>query len=155
MCLAVAFAILPLRIKFYDFFLVLHIILVILVLIGCWYHLVPHFGYIYGYQVWLYICFAFWSADRLGRIGRIAFYNVMGSSTATVKAIPDCDIVHIIVFPRIAWRFGPGQHTFLNFSGLTKFWESHPFSIAGWTRREQSLPNVSTSASRSSSNANG
>ena len=122
MCLAVTFAILPLRIKFYDFFLMIHIILVILALVGCWYHLVPHFGFTYGYQVWLYICFAFWSADRLARLGRIAFYNIMGSSTAIVEQIPGCDdIHHLTVFPRITWGFGPGQHTFLYFSGLGKF----------------------------------
>ena len=87
MCLTVSFAILPLRIKFYDLFLITHIALVILALIGCWHHLVPHFRFIYGYQVWLYICFAFWSADRLARLGCIAFYNVLERSTATIERI--------------------------------------------------------------------
>ena len=145
MCLAVALAVLPLRIKFYDFFLITHIVLVILALIGCWYHLVPHFGYTYGYQVWLYVCFAFWAFDRLVRLGRIVWFNILGNSTAVVESVPGCDILHVTVYPRIAWGLGPGQHTFLYFSGLGKFWENHPFSIAGWKRQGQLLHIVSDS----------
>lgn len=155
LCLATAFAILPLRIKFYEFFLIIHIVLVIIALIGCWYHLVPHFGYAFGYQVWLYIAFAFWSADRLARLVRVAYYNSLGSSTAIVEALPDCDIMQVSVFPRVAWGFGPGQHSFLYLPELGKFWESHPFSIAGWKRQGQSPPTASASASLSDSTAIG
>lgn len=155
LCLAIAFAILPLRIKFYEIFLITHIVLVILALIGCWYHLVPHFGYAYGYQVWLYIAFAFWSADRLARLVRVAYYNRLGSSTAIVEALPDCDIMQVSVFPRVVWGFGPGQHSFLYLPELGKFWESHPFSIAGWKRQGQSPPTASTSASLFDSTSNG
>lgn len=155
LCLATAFAILPLRIRFYDLFLITHIALVIIALIGCWYHLVPHFGYAYGYQVWLYIAFAFWSADRLARLVRIAYFNCLGSSTAIVEALPDCDIIQVSVSPRVSWGFGPGQHSFLYFPGLGKFWESHPFSIAGWKRQGQSSPTASTSISLSNSTAKG
>ncbi|MCJ1427158.1 hypothetical protein MMC29_005061 [Sticta canariensis] len=154
-CLATAFAILPLRIKFYEFFLITHIALVILTLIGCWYHLVPHFGYAYGYQVWLYIAFAFWSADRLARLVRVAYYNRLGSSTAIVEALPDCDIMQVTVYPRVTWGFGPGQHSFLYLPGLGKFWESHPFSIAGWKRQGQSPLTASTSTFLSDSTAKG
>lgn len=152
MCLATALAILPLRIKFYDLFLITHIALAILALVGCWYHLVPHFGYAYGYQVWLFIAFAFWSADRLARLARVAYYNRLGNSTAIVEVIPDCNIMQITVFPRVAWNFGPGQHTFLYFPSLGKFWESHPFSIAGWKRRGQSTFGASAFISDSESN---
>jgi hypothetical protein len=100
----------------------------------CWYHLVPHFGYIYGYQVWLYISFAFWSADRLARVTRVAYYNRLGNSKAIVEASPGCDIMQVTAFPRVSWAFGPGQHSFVYLPELGKFWESHPFSIAGWNR---------------------
>ncbi|KAK8131626.1 hypothetical protein PG984_008064 [Apiospora sp. TS-2023a] len=135
MCLAVALAILPFRIRFYEAFLITHIALVILTLAATWYHLVPHFGYDYGYQVWLYIAFAFWGAERLARVARLLYYNrlVGGSSTqAVVEAIPNCNILQVTVFPRTNAGFGPGQHSFLYFPGLGKFWESHPFSVAGW-----------------------
>lgn len=131
--------------------MITHIALVIIALIGCWYHLVLHFGYAYGYQVWLYIAFAFWSADRLARLARVAFYNRLGGSTAIVEALPDCDIMQVSVFPRVTWGFGPGQHSFLYVPELGKFWESHPFSIAGWNRDGQLPPTASTSASLSDS----
>ncbi len=152
MSLAVAFAVLPLRISFYESFLLLHIALVILALVGCWYHLVPHFGFDYGYQVWLYLCFAFWSADRLARLARVAYYNPLGGSKALVEAIPDCDVLQITIFPRAATAsaFGPAQHTFVYISGLPKFWESHPFSIAAWTPISPSPTSPSTSSGSSS-----
>lgn len=132
MCLAAGLAFLPLRMSFYEAFLALHIVLVVLMLVGCWYHLVPHFGFDFGYEVWLYIAFAFWAADRLARLARLAFYNHLFSSEAVVEAIPDTNILQITVFPRTTLGFGPGQHSFLYFVGLGKFWESHPFSVAGW-----------------------
>lgn len=136
---------LPLRAKAYDTFLLIHIGLSILALIGCWYHLVPHFGLDYGYQVWLYLAFAFWSADRFARLARLAYYNRFDSSEAIVKTIPGCDIFHITVFPRTSWGFGPGQHTFLYIPwiGAGKFWENHPFSIAKWTDQQSSSIDVS------------
>lgn len=79
----------------------------------------------------------------------MAYYNRLSGSTAIIEAIPNCDIMQVTVFPRASWDFGPGQHSFLYLAGLGKFWESHPFSIAGW--RGQSPPStVSTSSSLSS-----
>ncbi|KAI1352080.1 ferric reductase like transmembrane component-domain-containing protein [Xylaria sp. FL0043] len=151
--LAAAFAVLPLRMTVYELFLVVHIILIILALIACWYHLVPHFGFEYGYQVWLYICFAFWGADRLARLARIIYYNRLGDAKAIVEAIPGCNILQVTVFTRVIRGIGPGQHTFLYFPTLGKFWESHPFSIAAWETGRAPLGIVSSSLSTSKSNA--
>ncbi|KFY94343.1 hypothetical protein V500_03316 [Pseudogymnoascus sp. VKM F-4518 (FW-2643)] len=149
LCLAAGFAMLPIRIRYYEFFLITHIVFVIIALVGCWYHLIPHFGFVFGYQTWLYIAFAFWAADRLSRLVRVGYYNRLSGSTAIIEAIQGCDIMQVTVFPRAAWDFGPGQHSFLYLAGLGKFWESHPFSIASW--RGQSPPTtVSTSSSLSS-----
>jgi predicted ferric reductase len=142
--------------RFYESFLILHIVFVILSLVGCWYHLVPHFNFDYGYQVWLYICFAFWSADRLTRLARVAYYNRLGGSKALVEAIPGCDIMRVTIFPRTVRGFGPSQHSFLYLGGLGKFWESHPFSVASWkTGLEQPLPTGTASASPSDSDKKG
>ncbi|KAK8045555.1 hypothetical protein PG993_005579 [Apiospora rasikravindrae] len=141
MCLAVGFAVLPFRIRFYEAFLITHIALIILTLAATWYHLVPHFGFDYGYQVWLYIAFAFWGADRLARVARLLYYNSLGGAPrAVVEAIPNCNILQITVFPRTTVGFGPGQHSFLYFPGPGKFWESHPFSIAGWKSGSSMIP---------------
>lgn len=133
----------------YEVFLVTHIILVIIGLVACWYHLVPHFGFDYGYQVWLYIGFAFWFFDRLARFVRIAYYNRLGKSEAVVEAIPGCDILQVTVYPRVAWVFGPGQHSFLYIPALGKVWENHPFSIASWSQPGEKLPGHSSAGSLS------
>lgn len=153
MCLAVAFAILPFRARFYEAFLITHIALVILTLAATWYHLVPHFGYDYGYQVWLYIAFAFWGAERLARVARLLYYNSLGSPPqAVVEAIPNCNILQVTVFPQTTAGFGPGQHSFLYFPGLGKFWESHPFSVAGWSSGTPSTLSPSSPGSEPVSN---
>ncbi|KAI0112500.1 ferric reductase like transmembrane component [Nemania sp. FL0031] len=145
--LAASLSILPLRMGAYDTFLLLHIGFSILALVGCWYHLVPHFGLDYGYQVWLYLAFAFWSADRLARFVRLLYYNRFGSE-AIIEAVPGCDVFQVTVFPR-TWAFGPGQHTFLYIPwiGAGKFWENHPFSVAKWTHKASSPAAVSETIS--------
>lgn len=151
MSLATGFAVLPLRIMLYETFLILHIILVVIALGGCWYHIIPHYGYDWGYQVWLYIAFAFWAAERVARVARIVYINRLGDSKAVVEAIPNSNIIQITVFPRVGWNFGPGQHCFLYFPGLEKLWENHPFSVAGWRRKGQTLPVVSARPSTTGS----
>ncbi|KAK1756340.1 ferric reductase like transmembrane component-domain-containing protein [Echria macrotheca] len=144
--LAATVAIFPLRLQLYETFLALHIVLVILALVGCWYHLVPHFGFDYGYQVWLYLCFAFWGADRLARFVRVLIYNPILGSQAELELVcsdGDRDIMQITVFPRTTTGFGPAQHSFLYLAGLGKVWESHPFSVARWTSSHKT--HVSTS----------
>lgn len=143
MSLAMAFAVLPLRIMLYETFLIIHIVLVVIALAGCWYHIIPHYGYDWGYQVWLYLAFAFWAFERVVRVARIVYTNRLGDSKAVVESIPNSDIIQITVFPRVGWSFGPGQHCFLYFPGLEKVWENHPFSVAGWRRKGQTLPVVS------------
>ncbi|GKT40313.1 ferric/cupric reductase transmembrane component B [Colletotrichum spaethianum] len=149
--LATAFAVLPFRIRFYETFLVIHIILVVLALVGCWYHLVPHFGYTYGYQTWLYICFAYWAFERFVRIFRLAFYN-LGNSKAEVTAIPGSNVMQVTIHPRTLMGFGPGQHSFLYFPKSGKIWESHPFSVAGWRTAGSSAPSVTFPASPTDEN---
>lgn len=151
MSLATAFAVLPLRIMLYETFLILHIILIVITLAGCWYHIIPHYGYDWGYQVWLYIAFAFWAAERVARVARIVYINRLGDSKAVVESIPNSNIIQITVFPRVGWSFGPGQHCFLYFPGLEKLWENHPFSVAGWRRKGQTLPVVSARPSTNES----
>ncbi|KAI1126959.1 ferric reductase like transmembrane component [Nemania abortiva] len=145
--LAASLSILPLRMGAYDAFLLLHIGFSILALVGCWYHLVPHFGLDYGYQVWLYLAFAFWSGDRFARLVRLLYYNSF-SSDAIIEVVPGCDVFQVTVFPR-TWAFGPGQHTFLYIPwiGAGKFWENHPFSIAKWTHKDSSPATASETVS--------
>ncbi|KAL8399385.1 hypothetical protein RB596_007990 [Gaeumannomyces avenae] len=135
MSLAAGLASLPIRAALYETFLNLHIVLVVVTLAGTWYHIVPHFGFDYGYQVWLYIMFAFWAFDRLARLARVAYRNRFGGSPAVLEAIPGTNgnLLQLTIFPRSIAGVGPGQHAFVYLPGVTHlFWECHPFSVAGW-----------------------
>ncbi|KAI5241173.1 hypothetical protein E4T43_05688 [Aureobasidium subglaciale] len=132
LCLAVGFAVLPIRIRSYEIFLITHIAFAILALIGCWYHIDLRFGDKWGYKVWLYIAFAFWGCDRLMRFVRLMYYNYFGSPIAVVRLIPHTDILQMTIFPKKAWNVRPGQHSFLYIPMLGKPWENHPFTIASW-----------------------
>lgn len=90
--------------------LIIDITLAILALIGCWYHLVPPLWVCLGLpSLALNISlFAFWSADRLEGLVRVAYYNRLGSSTAIVEALPECDIMQASVSP---WLLGVGSRT--------------------------------------------
>lgn len=134
LCLAITFSILPIRRFQYEIFLVSHIIMVIIALVGCWYHVVLRFTYNWGYEVWLYIAFAFWGFERLSRMAIVVYRNMVGSTTtqAVAELTPGGTFMKLTVYPSKNWTFKPGQHAFLYFPSTGRFWENHPFSIAGW-----------------------
>ncbi|KAL2066035.1 hypothetical protein VTL71DRAFT_2106 [Oculimacula yallundae] len=136
LCLAIAFSILPIRRFQYEIFLITHIITVIISLVGCWYHVVIRFDYKWGYEVWLYIAFAFWGFERFSRMAIIIYRNMVGGSStqATAELMPGGTFMKVTVYPSRSWAFKPGQHVFLYFPSTGRFWENHPFSIAGWDR---------------------
>ena len=75
-----------------------------------------------GYEIWIYIAFAFWAFDRLVR-----FLKMLknGIRTAAVTVIDD-DYIRLNV-PNV---FASGQ-AYLYFPTLTcRVWENHPFSVA-------------------------
>ena len=138
LCLSVGFAVLPVRLRSYEIFLITHIAFAILALMGCWYHIHLRFGDKWGYKVWLYIAFAFWAFDRLMRFARLVYHNCFGSPMAVVKQVPHTEIIQMTITLKKAWKVKPGQHSFLYIPLLGKPWENHPFTIASWTSSESS-----------------
>ncbi|KAI4747630.1 hypothetical protein E4T50_02026 [Aureobasidium sp. EXF-12298] len=136
LCLSVGFAVLPIRVRSYEVFLVAHIAFAILALMGCWYHIHLRFGDKWGYKVWLYIAFAFWAFDRLMRFARLVYFNCFGSPIAVVKQVPYTEIIQMTITLKKAWNVKPGQHSFLYIPLLGKPWENHPFTIASWSSPE-------------------
>ncbi|KAH6718239.1 ferric reductase like transmembrane component-domain-containing protein [Leptodontidium sp. MPI-SDFR-AT-0119] len=134
LCLAITFSMLPIRRFQYEIFLVTHIIIVIIALVGCWYHVVIRFTYNWGYEIWLYLAFAFWGFERLSRMAIIVYRNMVGgmATQAVAELMPGGTFMKITVFPSQSWTPRPGQHAFLFFPSTGRFWENHPFSIAGW-----------------------
>lgn len=132
--LGTALSVLPLRKHFYETFVIVHIVMAILALVGCWYHIYLRFAHEWGYEVWLYLSMAFWAWDRIVRFGKLVYYNWVGvCTTATAELLPGDKLIKLTVVPGRGWSYGAGQHSFLSFPSLGyRPWESHPFSIAGW-----------------------
>jgi hypothetical protein len=118
----------------YELFLLLHIILAVFVVVGCWYHLIlwytemgMHYpDYTSAYENWLYIACAVWFFDRLVRVGRVLRSGVRKSK------VTDLGGGYIRVdIPGIRWGVEPGKHVYMYFPTLTPLrpWENHPFSI--------------------------
>jgi predicted ferric reductase len=117
-----AFSVLPIRQRWYEAFLIGHIVFSIITIVGCWYHVWTLYGSLWGFEIWVYVCIAAWVADRTLRVGRIAKW---GRKHATITAIDD-DYIQIDI-PDVAME----GHAFLYFPSLSwKAWENHPFSIA-------------------------
>ncbi|CAO2658290.1 Nn.00g060130.m01.CDS01 [Neocucurbitaria sp. VM-36] len=128
MCALLPFSLLKIRQKFYEFFIVSHVALSLLFLIGYHYHIWYVYSYSWGYEIWMFVAAGIWALERLIRICRMAF---QGSSTAVVTVIPAVDSEYIridvegkhlkagvayLCFPTLSWRF----------------WETHPFSVSGF-----------------------
>lgn len=120
----------PIRHAFYETFINVHRIMVLVTLIGIYIHIdkgkLPQLRYIQ-------LAFGFWAAEWILRSLRILFLNYsrsQGWTTVTVQALPSetCCVTFDLVRP---WVFRPGcnVHVYLPRVGL---WSSHPFSVA-WT----------------------
>ena len=100
-CLSVAW----LRVRWYDLFLVVHIVLAIITLVMLFYHTIIFLGQFDGY---LWPCVAFWGFDRSVRIGRIAWNLATAKSTkCMIEYDQDADIVRVDMTDAIG-RWGGG-----------------------------------------------
>jgi NAD(P)H-flavin reductase len=142
-------SVLPIRQKFYELFLVWHVVLSFFVILGSYLHILLRFQKQWGYELWMYIAFAFWGFDRVYRLVRLARNGVCKAQITII----DEDYIRLDV-PGIT---GEGQ-AYLYFPTLTwRVWENHPFSIAGGMLQENtsdSVVNQKTSVSSSASSAN-
>ncbi|KAM3079269.1 hypothetical protein ACMFMF_004193 [Clarireedia jacksonii] len=109
----------------YEFFLILHILFAIFVIVGCWYHVVLRWGMNF-YDNWLYAACAVWFFDRLVRMLRVAKNGVRGAVVTEIGPDHVRDDI-----PGLRWDSKPGYIGFAYFPGLNPLrpWENHPFSI--------------------------
>lgn len=123
MTILIPTSILPIRQKFYELFLVWHVLVSFFAILGCYLHIFLRFEKQWGYEMWMYIAFAFWGFDRFYRIFRLARNGVCKAQVTVI----DEDYVRLDI-PGVT---GEGQ-AYLYFPTLTwRVWENHPFSIAG------------------------
>ncbi|EGW35468.1 uncharacterized protein SPAPADRAFT_48458 [Spathaspora passalidarum NRRL Y-27907] len=113
-------SILYLRRNWYELFVLVHIVMAVLYVVGTWIHIVE-----FGYGTYLYPTIAVWSFDRLVRICRLLYF---GFPEVNVKLVGDETIKMCIPKPK-HWKIIPGGHAFVHFIKPTYFWQSHPFTF--------------------------
>ncbi|KAK2747992.1 hypothetical protein FQN57_001583 [Myotisia sp. PD_48] len=120
------FSLLWVRRLSYEFFVTLHILLAIFVLVGSWYHVELLFKRRWGYELWLYAAFAVWGFDWIIRGLRIA---KAGFRRAKIVEVSEGYVRMDI--EGIRWTAQPGYHAYIHFPTLSPWapWQSHPFSV--------------------------
>lgn len=116
------------RANHYELFLLSHIVLSVLTVVGCWYHAYDLYGLLGGDVYWVYAVSAVWAFDRTVRIARI---GIVGPKRSIVTELGGAsDYVRVDV-PDIRWNRIPGRHAYLYFPTVSRWapWENHPFSV--------------------------
>lgn len=119
-------SLLPVRKRLYEFFLISHIVLTVLVLVGNYQHVYILYSNYWGYEIWIYTAVAVWGGDRILRVWRALRNGV--TLRAKVTNIDD-DYLRIDIEGVVA----PGAgHAYLYFPTVRPWapWENHPFSVA-------------------------
>ncbi|KAJ3043479.1 hypothetical protein HDV00_004867 [Rhizophlyctis rosea] len=143
-CFMLVLSTLWFRRKSYEIFLILHILLAVFVIAGCWYHIILRWDWNF-YMNWLYAAVAVWAFDRFLRFVWVVKNGVRKSVVREVG--PD----HVRVdIPGVRWVAKPGYVAYAYFPTLipTQPWQNHPFSITSTALLAH--PARSTSSSPSS-----
>uniref|UniRef100_A0A0B7K638 Ferric oxidoreductase domain-containing protein n=1 Tax=Bionectria ochroleuca TaxID=29856 RepID=A0A0B7K638_BIOOC len=121
--LILPFSLLPVRQRMYEFFHAAHIVLAILSIVGCWYHIIYRYKRQWGYENWVIMASVIWACDWVLRAVRMAGNGV---KRGYVTKLGD-EYIRLDV-PGLNC---PG-HAYMYFPTLTwRVWESHPFSAIG------------------------
>ncbi|RCK65216.1 putative ferric reductase transmembrane component [Candida viswanathii] len=108
------------RKRWYEIFLLIHIIMAALFVAGTWIH-VDILGYIY----FVYPAVAVWCFDRVVRISRLILF---GLPKAQVTLLAN-ETLRVVIPKPSYWKSIPGGHAFIYFFRPTHFWQSHPFTF--------------------------
>ncbi|KAJ6441443.1 putative PTR2-Di-and tripeptide permease [Purpureocillium lavendulum] len=128
MCLLIPFSILPIRRRWYEIFLVGHIILAIVAIVGAYWHIVHAYQHRFGFDLLIYSTMGIWAFDRFVRISRA---SKNGIKRAYVSRVDD-EYIRVDV-PRVEAH----GYCFAYFPTLSwRPWENHPFSVINYTQDE-------------------
>lgn len=138
LCFLLIMAHLWVRRASYEFFLVSHIVLVVFVLAGTWYHLLDLYMGMSGYEQLLYVAFGIWALDRLFRAVRVLKNGVRRAHIVEIGG----GIVRVDIHG-VRWGFRPGKVVYAFFPTLHPLrpWENHPFSVLPTAILERVVPN--------------
>lgn len=119
-CLMCFQGLLFLRKRSYEAFLMGHIVLGVLYMVGGYRH-VKEDGYHYFYMT----AFCLWALDRVLRIVRLSFFGI---KPAEVELMGE-EIMRVTVDKPAWWKPFAGSHAFITFFRPSCFWQSHPFTV--------------------------
>jgi predicted ferric reductase len=128
----------PLRHAFYETFLTVHRLCVLVAISGIYFHLAEH---ALPQLSWIYLIIALLLLEPLLRIYRILYYNFSWKqrtwTQVTLEALPGDATRVTFILPR-SWNANPGSHVHFYLPRIA-MWSSHPFSVAwsqslGYTR---------------------
>lgn len=136
----------PFRHAFYETFLNIHRLCVLVAFIGLYKHLELHN---LPQVPWMQLVIAFWIGEHVLRWLSILYYgfSLKQRSSITVEAMPG-EAVRLTITMVREWTPRPGCHVHMWMPALS-LWSSHPFSVA-WASnldpdsKEMALPTVET-----------
>ncbi|KAJ4364625.1 hypothetical protein N0V83_009221 [Neocucurbitaria cava] len=119
----------PIRHAFYEAFLNLHRIGIVIVLAGIYFHLANH---ALPQLLWVYISITLWAIEVLLRFIRIIYLNLSWKQRTwtrlSLEALPG-EATHATFSLRRSWNANPGSHIHVYLPKVA-LWSSHPFSVA-------------------------
>ncbi|OJJ99554.1 hypothetical protein ASPACDRAFT_1888264 [Aspergillus aculeatus ATCC 16872] len=136
MCLMIPFSCGAVRKRFYEVFLVVHVLFGIVIVYALFRHM-SKFGAEYTPHLWPVV--AIWSFDRLVRLLRLALCNlpihrsssVHSPYQSTVTYHPSSDVLQIEIQPAILPTSPKAGHYYYIYQPTTfRGWENHPFTTA-------------------------
>ncbi|PLB35592.1 ferric reductase family protein [Aspergillus candidus] len=129
------------RRRTYEAFLILHILLSTVALVGCFYHTVIFEGNQYWAYLWPAV--GIWVVDRSLRLVRVIHCNFhvyfqsrkkLRVSASTAVYDEAADVIRLEIVPGSPLlRPHPGQYYYLYQPLRLKGWESHPFTLGAWS----------------------
>ncbi|EPE06998.1 ferric-chelate reductase [Ophiostoma piceae UAMH 11346] len=129
MSLLLGFSIFWMRRRFYELFLIIHIVFSVFIILG----MVGHVSIFRGqYDFFWLSASAIWILDRVLRAARVLAFNPLFWRTrAKVTYDPQANIVRIAVpYTSSFYQPQPGTYYYLHVLNDKRFWESHPFTVA-------------------------
>ncbi|KAF8575567.1 hypothetical protein K439DRAFT_1398065 [Ramaria rubella] len=128
--LLVLISIRPLRSRFYEAFFYSHFMLVLLIVIGSFFHIRGA----RGFTPYLTPTLILWILDRALRLFRVLWYNRSRSTSASLDATSSVELlsptmVRLTLKRHMTWR--AGQNVFITMPAVSSLpFEAHPFTIA-------------------------
>ncbi|GJJ08728.1 hypothetical protein Clacol_002947 [Clathrus columnatus] len=115
----------PFRSKYYNIFVIVHLVLALMITIGLYFHIQGAAGY----QNYIVPAFVFWGFDRVTRIARV-FWNNRGFSPSPIKIeILSPNTLKLSINQWMSWKAGQSAYLTIPKISMMPF-EAHPFTIS-------------------------